>query len=173
MDDAGLTEASGYIRFIDLARLVALAKSYRVKVRVVRRVGVLQIVDVALKAISPAVNDPTTGVTCVDQLKSRILIRLASREPPPAVLYDPPGAVRVSIPWIGFDGLLHSAFEQIRLYSKADIAVSLRMLRALSDIASTISDPDFHRVLCEKGRKIVEGCTESLGRRNWRLCELG
>src|SRR5271165_6376479 len=43
--------------------------------------GVLQIVDVALKAISPAVNDPTTAITCVDQL-SRILIRFASREPP-------------------------------------------------------------------------------------------
>ena len=43
--------------------------------------GVLQIVDVALRAISPAVNDPTTAINCVDQL-SRILIRFASREPP-------------------------------------------------------------------------------------------
>src|ERR1019366_10539577 len=43
--------------------------------------GVLQIVDIALKAISPAVNDPTTAINCVDQL-SRILIRFASREPP-------------------------------------------------------------------------------------------
>ena len=42
--------------------------------------GVLQIVDIALKAISPAVNDPTTAICCVDQL-SRILIRFASREP--------------------------------------------------------------------------------------------
>ena len=47
--------------------------------------GVLQIVDVALKAISPAVNDPTTAITCVDQL-SRILIRFASREPPEDLL---------------------------------------------------------------------------------------
>ena len=43
--------------------------------------GVLQIVDIALKAISPAVNDPSTAISCVDQL-SRILIRFASREPP-------------------------------------------------------------------------------------------
>ena len=121
--------ASGYIRFIDTGRLVALAKSYHVKVHVVRRVGhfvpagttlfmvyrgdrlspeqreellgtvdlgpsrtlqqdvefgVLQIVDIALKAISPAVNDPSTGVSCVDQL-SRILIRFASREVPRSV----------------------------------------------------------------------------------------
>ena len=75
--------------------------------------GILQIVDIALKAISPAVNDPSTAITCVDQL-SRILIRFASREPPETVLYDPPGVVRVSIAWIGFERLLASAFEQIR-----------------------------------------------------------
>jgi len=124
--------------------------------------GVLQIVDIALKAISPAVNDPSTGVTCVDQL-SRILIRFASREPPAALLYDPPGVVRASIPWIDFDGLLISAFEQIRLYSSGDIAVSLRMLRALGDIASSTPDPAYRRSLFEEGRRIVEGCAEKLG----------
>src|SRR5208282_4997601 len=60
--------------------------------------GILQIVDIALKAISPAVNDPSTGITCVDHL-SRILIRLASREVPTSQLCDPPGVVRVSVLW--------------------------------------------------------------------------
>jgi uncharacterized membrane protein len=46
--------------------------------------GVLQIVDIALKAISPAVNDPSTAITCVDQL-TRILIRWIGRAPPPAL----------------------------------------------------------------------------------------
>jgi len=197
---------SGYIRFVDTGRLVALAKSYRVKVHLVRRVGqfvpagttlfmvyrgsrlpadqreelletvdmgpsrtlqqdiefgVLQIVDIALKAISPAVNDPSTGVSCVDQL-SRILIRFASREMPAPLLYDPPGVVRASVPWIGFDGLLTSAFEQIRLYSKADTAVSLRMLRALGDIAGTVEDPAYRLKLYELGKRIVAGCAEAL-----------
>ena len=35
--------------------------------------GIIQIVDIALKAISPAVNDPSTAISCIDQL-SRILI---------------------------------------------------------------------------------------------------
>jgi uncharacterized membrane protein len=202
-----LSEASGYIRFINTGRLVTLSKLNHVKIRAVRRVGqfvpvgtpllmayrgnrlspesrnellgevdlgpsrtlqqdiefgVLQIVDIALKAISPAVNDPTTAVTCVDQL-SRILIRFAARELPASVLYDPPGIARVSIPWIDFDGLLKSAFEQVRLYSKSDIAVSLRMLRALADIACTTSEPAFHRALYEEGKRIVEGCAEKLG----------
>jgi uncharacterized membrane protein len=122
---------------------------------------VLQIVDIALKAISPAVNDPTTAISCVDQL-SRIMIRFAAREIPESVLYDPPGTVRVVIPWIGFARLLESAFEQIRLYAKADVAVSLRLLRALGDIATTTRDPEYRRLLAESGARIVAGCTERL-----------
>jgi Predicted membrane protein (DUF2254) len=81
--------------------------------------------DIPLKAISPAVNDPATAISCVDQL-SRILIRFASRELPESPLYDPPGVVRVGIPWIDFEGLLNSTFEQIRMYSRTDVGVSLR-----------------------------------------------
>jgi uncharacterized membrane protein len=201
-----LSLVSGYIRFIDTPHLVELAKTYHVKLHVVRRVGhfvpaatpllmtykgerlseegieevrhafdigsartlqqdvefgVLQIVDIALKAISPAVNDPSTGVSSVDQL-SRILIRFASRELPESLLYDPPGVLRVSIQWIDFERLLTSAFEQIRLYSQSDLAVSLRMLRALGDITSTTPDPAYHRALVAMGRRIVDGCAENL-----------
>ena len=129
--------------------------------------GILQIVDIALKAISPAVNDPSTGITCVDQL-SRILIRFASREPAEAILYDPPGVVRVSIPQLGFERLVDTAFEQIRLYAKADVAVSLRILRALSDIAATVSDPAWQQTLAARGRRIVAGCAAELGEDDMR-----
>jgi uncharacterized membrane protein len=206
-----LNACSGYIRFLDTKRLIALAKSYHVRIRVLRRVGqfvpagvplvvlskagnlsedaaadfrgtfdlgpsrtlqqdvefgVLQIVDIALKAISPAVNDPTTAISCVDQL-SRILIRFASREQPEFLLYDPPGVVRVSVKWIDFERLLDSAFEQIRMYSKGDVAVSLRLLRALGDIA--IGAPARHRgVLVEVGRRVVAGCGERLAEEEMR-----
>jgi uncharacterized membrane protein len=202
-----LSNVSGYIRVIDTEQLVARAKSYRVKVRVLRRVGqfvpagipllmvykgerlasegiaelrsafdfgpsrtlqqdlefgVLQIVDIALKAISPAVNDPSTAISCVDQL-SRILIRFASRELPESTLYDPPGVVRVSIQWTDFDRMVDAAFEQIRLYSQTDMAVSLRLLRALGDIAISTPDLLYRRTLAERGRRIVAGCAQKLG----------
>jgi uncharacterized membrane protein len=201
-----LSAASGYIRFVDMNRLIALAKSHRVKIKVLRRVGhfvpegipllmvskgnriahdggaqfsgafdlgpsrtlqqdvefgILQIVDIALKAISPAINDPSTAINCVDQL-SRILIRCASRDSPETTFYDPPGVPRVSIRWISFEGLLESAFEQIRQYSTADVAVSLRLLRALSDIATTSPDPMLRRALAERGKRIVAGCCKKL-----------
>jgi len=123
--------------------------------------GVLQIVDIALKAISPAVNDPTTAIGCVDQL-SRILIRFASREVPESRLYDLGGAARVSLEWIDFEHLLNSAFEQIRMYSRGDPAVSLRLLRALADIAISTEDAALRKTLCEHGRQVVEGCSERI-----------
>ena len=50
--------------------------------------GVIQIVDIGLRAISPAVNDPSTAITCLDQL-GRIMIRWVSRDPPASTLFDP------------------------------------------------------------------------------------
>jgi uncharacterized membrane protein len=123
--------------------------------------GVLQIVDIALRAISPAVNDPTSAISCVDQL-SRILIRFVSRRPAEQLLFDPPGVLRVSIPWIDFRGLLKSAFEQIRLYAKADVAVSLRLLRAIGDVASATEDIEDRRALLAMAKDVVTGCAEKL-----------
>ena len=205
-------EAAGYIRFVDLKQLLALAASHHVKIQVVRRAGqfvpagtpllrvnkadrlspelasalqasfdfgptrtlqqdiefgVLQIVDIALKAISPAVNDPTTAVGCVDQL-SRILIRFASREVPEPRLYDLRGVARVHFQWIDFEKLLESAFGQIRMYSKSDVAVSLRLLRALGDIAITSRDGGYRRMLLEHGRRVVAGCSEQMGAEDLR-----
>ena len=119
--------------------------------------GILQIVDIALKAISPAVNDPTTAISCVDHL-SRLAIRIASREMPEPLLFDLKGVARVNVPWIDFDRLLDSAFEQIRMYSKADVAVSMRLLRAYGDIASTTQDPGYKKTLLERAKRVVRGC---------------
>jgi len=129
--------------------------------------GILQIVDIALKAISPAVNDPTTAISSIDQL-SRILIRFVSRDPLSPAYYDPPGILRVRVPWIDFDHLVISAFEQIRMYAKGDVAVSLRMLRALSDIAIATSDSVEKERLREQARRTVQGCAERLSEEEMR-----
>jgi len=202
-----LNEVSGYVRFVDVKRLLVLATSYRVKIHVVRRVGqfvpagipllmvykgerltaensatlrgafdfgpartlqqdvefgALQIVDIALKAISPAVNDPTTAINCVDQL-SRIMIRFESREMPEPLLYDLRGVARLRIRWIDFERLLDSAFEQIRMYSKTDIAVSLRLLRGYGDIADATQDQALRSLLFDRAKRVVDGCAERIG----------
>ena len=64
----------------------------------------------------------------------------------------------VIIPWIDFDHLLDTVFEQIRHYAVSDIAVSLRLLRALDDLAVTTDDEWMRERLVLRGRRIVAGC---------------
>jgi len=197
---------SGYIRYIDVEHLVALARAYHVCVRLERRVGqfvpagvplmrvsrpervpadrathliaavdigptrtmqqdvefgMLQIVDIALRAMSPAINDPSTAITCVDQL-SRIMIQWISRVPPPSHYYAPPHVLRLVVPWMSFDSLLNTAFEQIRHYAAADVAVSLRLMRAFSDIATATQLADLRMRLLERAKRVAVGCAGHL-----------
>ena len=138
--------------------------------------GVVQIVNVALRAMSPAVNDPTTAISCVDQLTG-IVIRWIGRAPPRRAFHDPPHVLRLVVPWIDLDGLLDLAFEQIRHYAEADAAVSLRLMRALGDIASTVSDPGPRQALLARGKRLYAGCEgrlqqDDLGRLRRRLAAL-
>jgi uncharacterized membrane protein len=119
--------------------------------------GVIQIVDIALRAISPAVNDPSTAISCIDQL-TRILIRWVDRFPPDSLLFSPPHVLRVILPWIDLDGLLNTALEQIRAYATTDAAVSLRLLRLLHDVAITVDEETLRRHFVLRGKRVVEGC---------------
>jgi uncharacterized membrane protein len=116
--------------------------------------GIIQIVDIGLRALSPAVN-------CVDQL-SRIMICWIARAPPPTHYYAPPHVLRLVVPWMTFEGLLDTAFEQIRHYAVADIAVSLRLMRAFNDMAGTTTHADMHEKLLERARRVADGCAGHL-----------
>lgn len=98
--------------------------------------GFRQIVDIGLKAISPAVNDPSTGATCIDHL-SRLLIRAGQRGAPRATWAA--GTGQVVIPAVRFSDLVDLAFDQLRQYGRADLAIALRQLKALGDVAECVS----------------------------------
>jgi len=66
------------------------------------------------------------------------------------------------VPWMSFDGLLDTAFEQIRHYAVADIAVSLRLMRAYNDIARTTPHADLRASLLERARRVAAGCAGHL-----------
>lgn len=96
--------------------------------------GIRQIVDIALKALSPGVNDTTTAVMCVDYLGA-ILARLASRKIPTAHRLDE-GELRVIARGPCFESLLAKAFDQIRQNAEGNVAVLTRQLQALETIAA-------------------------------------
>jgi uncharacterized membrane protein len=116
--------------------------------------GIRQIVDIALKAISPAVNDPSTAVTCIDHL-SRLLGRIARRGDTEMVRLDESTQrLLVVLPVQGFSRAMDLAINQIRQYGKGDVAVLLRLARALTDIADLTEEPARKAVILRHAQMI-------------------
>jgi uncharacterized membrane protein len=116
--------------------------------------GIRQIVDMAIKALSPGVNDTSTAVMCVDYLTS-ILARLTGRQFPSLHRYEGE-TLRVIAMVPSFEGLLADAFDQIRGSVGENVAILARMLGALDTIGSLTMRRRNIRVLDEQLQLIAE-----------------
>ena len=116
--------------------------------------GIRQIVDMALKALSPGVNDTSTAVMCVDYLTA-ILAQLASRKFPASFRYE---GDQLSVITIAptFEGLLVEAFDQIRGSAVGNVGIMARMLSAIETLASVTASPRRRRALHEQVLWIAE-----------------
>ena len=116
--------------------------------------GIRQIVDMALKALSPGVNDTSTAVMCIDYLTA-ILAHLASRKFPASLRYE---GDQLSVITIAptFEGLLAEAFDQIRGSAIGNVGIIARMLSAIETLASLTANPRRRRVLHEHVLWIAE-----------------
>lgn len=95
--------------------------------------GFRQLVDIAEKALSPAMNDPTTAVQCIDRLHD-LLRRLAARPWPSGRYHDEDGDLRLVVPLPSWDDLVHLAFDEIRHYGIGSIQIPRRIRAALVDL---------------------------------------
>jgi len=116
--------------------------------------GIRQIVDVALKALSPGIIDTTTAVMCVDYL-TVILARIAPRQFPSSRRYEE-GQLRVIAKGPSFEDLLAESFDQIRNSAKGDVAIMSRMLGAFQTIASLTGSPKRRQAIREQAQWIAE-----------------
>ena len=116
--------------------------------------GIRQIVDMALRALSPSTNDTTTAVMCVDHLTA-ILARLAVRKFPSPHRYEE-GELRVIAMGPTFASLVAESFDQIRASAAGNVAVMLRMLGAIQTVASLTTGPSRRRVLRQEVESIGE-----------------
>jgi len=100
--------------------------------------GFRQLVDIAIRALSPAVNDPTTGVQAIDRI-SDLLAITGSRLDPTGLRVDSSGTVRVKRKLRNFEGLLVLALTEVIRYG-ADAPQVVRRLRGMLDeLESTLS----------------------------------
>jgi len=95
--------------------------------------GIRQLVDIALKALSPGINDTTTASTCVDYLGA-ILVKLANRSIE-TVMRSDDGLVRVVRLRPTFESLLHLACVEIRQNARGNTSVLAHQLEALATVA--------------------------------------
>jgi uncharacterized membrane protein len=104
------------------------------------RFGLRQLVDIALRALSPAINDPYTAIQVVHHV-SAIQSVLALRAIQDDVRRDGSGNVLVWLPYPGFAAYLHVACAQIRRYGTREPLVLAALLQLLSAVAQNCVDP--------------------------------
>ena len=95
--------------------------------------GIRQLVDIAIRALSPAVNDPTTAVQSLDRLHG-VLRAVAGRPDPSGCYLDPLGAVRLVGPVAGWDRLVDLAFTEIGLYGSGSPQVTRKLFAIFDDL---------------------------------------
>lgn len=95
------------------------------------------LVDIAAKALSPAINDATTAVQALDQIGD-LLLRLGRRRLEIGTYTDSAGDVRLVVPFPTWDDFLSLAFGEIRYYGATSVQVMRRMHALISDLDSTV-----------------------------------
>jgi uncharacterized membrane protein len=97
------------------------------------------LVDIAIKALSPAVNDPTTAVQALDQIED-LLLRLAWKRLEIGATRDSSGALRLVIPYPKWEDFVILAFDEIRFCGATSVQVMRRMQALISDLISALPD---------------------------------
>lgn len=126
--------------------------------------SVLQLVEVAVRALSPGINDPFTCVQCIDHL-SAILCQLCQRKIPSPFRYDREGDLRVIAPPVTFEGVLSAAFNQIRQHGKGNVAVIICLLEGLGRIGETVERNEDRKAIHRHVEMLQRASRESIHER--------
>jgi uncharacterized membrane protein len=122
--------------------------------------GVRQLTDIALKAISPAVNDPSTAVNSIDALAT-LLNKMIRLEPISPYRCDAAGHLRVIAPGPTFEATLDLAFTQIRQYAASDFACTLRLIEVCGELAYATRRPAYQTALWRHVRMVAHSANQN------------
>lgn len=116
--------------------------------------AIRHLVEIAVRALSPAINDPYTATAVINQL-SASLARLFQRRLPPAALRDARGGLRVLCPQPTYGTLVSAAFDQIRQNGGDKPLVVIHMIRAVERLAPLARVPEQKRALAREFENIL------------------
>ncbi len=120
-----------------------------------------QLVEIAIRALSPAVNDTFTALACIDWLGDA-LCKIAVRWEPREVHRDAAGHLRVITVTVSFDRLVERAHDKIRQASRGMPAVMIRQLEGLANVMAHTESPEQRRLLLDQARMIQRSSEESV-----------
>jgi uncharacterized membrane protein len=123
--------------------------------------GIDQLVEIAIRALSAAVNDTFTALTCIDWLGEN-LCKIVTQWHPARVHRDAQGYIRVISAEPAYDRLVQRSFEKIRESSMGMPAVMIRELEALARIMTETSSDGQRRVLLEQAAMIDRASERSV-----------
>jgi uncharacterized membrane protein len=120
-----------------------------------------QLVEIAVRALSPGINDPFTAVACLERI-GVALCQLAQRSFPSIYRYDPDAQLRLILPTPTFVDIVHSVLDPIRQYSRSSISVTLQLLQMIATVAPHVSREEDREVLLQQALMIQRGCFDGL-----------
>jgi uncharacterized membrane protein len=122
-----------------------------------------QLVEIAIRAISPGINDPFTAISCIDQLSAG-LCHLVQRKFPSPYHYNN-NQLRVIAEGVKFAELMDTVFNTIRQYGRSDITVMIRLLEAIALIATYTNSSQYQAVLRHHAEIILEDSHQGISQR--------
>ena len=120
-----------------------------------------QLVEIAIRALSPAVNDTFTALTCIDWLSAGLT---APVQPglTEGVYRDPEGRIRLIEKDPSYDRMVNRAFDKVRQAAHGMPAVMIRMIDSLGTIGYETSSPEHRRVLLRQADAILRSAEGSV-----------
>ncbi len=116
-----------------------------------------QLVEIAVRALSPGINDPGTAVACVDYLAAA-LAQAAQKQFPSGMYRDTDGVARVFARRFTFAGMFDAAFHQIRQNSAGAVALYLRMLEVFCDLVPLMRTEEQQEALEVHAEMVFNAC---------------
>jgi uncharacterized membrane protein len=126
-----------------------------------------QLVEIALRALSPAVNDTFTALNCIDWLGDG-LCKIAARPLPDGIYRDASGAIRLIDPVITFERLVKGAYDKVRQAGRGMPAVLIRQLENLEKNLQHTTDAAQRVPLLRQAEMILRSSDESVPEDNDR-----
>jgi uncharacterized membrane protein len=117
------------------------------------------LVDIGIKALSSAINDPTTAVQALDQIEG-LLIRLGQRNLEIGSFRDQAGMLRLILPRPTWENFLRLALDEIHSYGAGSVQVMRRMKALIKNLLSVLP-PERHAALRQWDQEVQESIARS------------